>query len=266
LTNQVLSTIFLMKAGCCTTEIMNRETSTKMKEFDAEEVSLFDGKDGKPVYIVHQGKVYDVSNSRLWKGGTHMKRHPAGRDLTTDIAAAPHGTEVFDRYTQVGVIRPDEASKSMIPEGLNRLFERHPMLRRHPHPMTVHFPIVFMLSSTFFNILYLLTSNRSFETTALHCLACGILFIPIVTLTGLLSWWVNYLAKPLRPVNIKIVTSLVLFIVALIAYTWRAAVPDILSSFNMWSFLYFLLVLSFAPLVSIIGWYGAKLTFPYERG
>jgi len=236
-----------------------------MKEFAPEEISLFNGKDGKPVYIAHRGKVYDVSNSKLWKGGLHMKRHHAGEDLTTDIGAAPHGTEVLERYPQVGVVRPGEAPEIIMPSAISRLFERYPMLRRHPHPMTVHFPIVFMLSATFFNILYLLTGAKSFETTALHCLASGILFFPIVMLTGLFSWWVNYLAKPLRPVTIKITASLVLFVLAIIVFTWRAAVPDILGSFSPASIIYFLLILSFAPLVSIIGWFGAQLTFPFER-
>ena len=50
-----------------------------MKEFSAQELLEYNGEDGKPVYIVHQGKVYDVSDSKLWKTGLHMKRHPAGR-------------------------------------------------------------------------------------------------------------------------------------------------------------------------------------------
>ncbi len=76
-----------------------------MQEFDPESFSRFDGKEGRPVYIAHQGKVFDVTNSKLWKTGEHMKRHPAGRDLTAEIEAAPHGTEVLERYPQVGVIK-----------------------------------------------------------------------------------------------------------------------------------------------------------------
>lgn len=237
-----------------------------MKEFDPEELSLFDGKDGKPVYIVHQGKVYDVTNSKLWKGGLHMRRHHAGTDLTTDIGAAPHGTEVFERYPQVGVIRAkEEAPEKRAPDAVERIFKRYPMLRRHPHPMTVHFPIVFMLSTTFFTLLYVLTGNKSFEATGLHCLACGIFFTPIVMVTGLISWYINYLARPLRPINIKLSASLVLFVLSIIAFTWRMAVPDLLGTFSTAAVLYFLLILSFAPIVSVIGWFGAMLTFPIER-
>ena len=49
-------------------------------------------------------------------------------------------------------------------------FPVFPMLRRHPHPMTIHFPIVFMFSTTLFTLLYFLTGVRSFELTALNCL------------------------------------------------------------------------------------------------
>ena len=36
-----------------------------MREFDVEALSEFNGKDGKPTYVAHEGKVYDVSASKL---------------------------------------------------------------------------------------------------------------------------------------------------------------------------------------------------------
>ncbi len=236
-----------------------------MREFEIQELAAFDGKDGRPVYIVHDGKVYDVSESKLWKGGVHMRRHHAGGDLTIDIQAAPHGTEVLDRYPQVGVIRSRDASKARTPELLDRLFKRFPMLRRHPHPMTVHFPIVFMLFTTVFNLLYLVTGHKPFETTAVHCLGAGLLFLPIVILTGLLTWWLNYMAKAVKPVNIKICASLVLFVFSLITFTWRMARPDVMDNLTGPGLVYLILIISLAPLVIVIGWFGAQLTFPYEK-
>jgi predicted heme/steroid binding protein/uncharacterized membrane protein len=236
-----------------------------MKEYDPKVLSEYDGKDGNPVYIVHQGRVFDVSESKLWKGGLHMKRHHAGRDLTTDFGGAPHGTEVFERYPQVGVIKKEETPERAIPEMLSRLIQRFPMLRRHPHPMTVHFPIVFMLSTSLFNFLYLTTGIESFETTALHCLGAGVLFTPVAVSTGLYTWWLNYMAKPITPIKIKFSVSIVLFITSLIVFVWRLAVPDILHSFTVLSALYFVMVLGLTPLVVVIGWFGAHLTFPVEK-
>ncbi len=235
-----------------------------MKELSLEEAAQFDGKDGKPVYIVHKGKVYDVSGSRLWKGGLHMKRHHAGQDLTTDIGAAPHGIEVLERYPCVGVIMEKGVDENRLPESLHLLLKKYPMLRRHPHPMTVHFPIVFMFAASLFNLLYLLTGNKHLEITGLHCLALGVLFIPLVMLTGLFSWWLNYMAKPLSTIDFKLRFSLALFLVSLSTLIWRLAAPDVLDSFSMESVVYFLLVMSLSPLVAAIGWLGAKLTFPVE--
>jgi predicted heme/steroid binding protein/uncharacterized membrane protein len=236
-----------------------------MKEIDSGEMSTNDGQAGKPVYIAHQGRVFDVSESKLWKGGLHMKRHHAGKDLTSAIQAAPHGTEVLERYPQVAVLKKREVAEREIPEFLSRLLSRFPMLRRHPHPMTIHFPIVFMFSTTLFTLLYFLTGVRSFELTALNCLGAGILFTPVAMATGYYTWWLNYLAKPVRPVAIKKKVSVILFGTEIAAFLWRIAVPDILGVFSPSSVIYSLLIFSLLPLVTVLGWFGANLTFPIER-
>ena len=236
-----------------------------MKEFDLEALAEFNGKDGKPIYIAHKGKVYDVTESKMWKGGVHMKRHHAGTDLSTDIGGAPHTPEVLERYPQVGVLKQAEESAEQMPEFLSRLLKKYPMLRRHPHPSTVHFPIVFMLAATVFNVLYVLTGIKGFEITAANCLGAGILFTPVVILTGLFTWWLNYMAKPLHAINVKVWCSLALLLTAIVAFTWRMSNPHIMDSFQVQSFFYFLLILALLPLVVVIGWYGAKLTFPFEK-
>ena len=237
-----------------------------MKEFGPEELKQFNGQDGKPIYIVHQGKVYDVSSSKLWRSGLHMKRHHAGQDLTTDMQAAPHGPEVLERCPQVGILKPEEVPEREIPPVIQWLITRFPMLRRHPHPMTVHFPIVFMLSTTAFNLLYLITGVQSFETTALHCLGGGLLFIVVAMTTGIYTWWLNYMAQPLRAVKIKIPLSLLTFVVAAIVFVWRMTDPAVLHSLAGTGFVYLLLVLSLAVMVTTIGWFGASMTFPIEKG
>lgn len=236
-----------------------------MKEFDPEALAEFDGKDGKPVYIAHQGRVFDVSESKLWKGGVHMRRHHAGKDLTTDIGGAPHTPEVLERYPQVGVVRKQEAPERPMPEPLSRLLRRFPMLARHPHPMTVHFPIAFTFAAVVFPLLYLLTGIKSFEIAGLHCLGAAICFTPLVMLTGLFTWWLNYMAKPIQPVLIKIWASTALLIVSVVVFTLRILNPDILDTFNAEGIVYVLLLLSLSVLVSVIGWFGAALTFPVGK-
>jgi predicted heme/steroid binding protein/uncharacterized membrane protein len=217
------------------------------------------------VYIAHADKVIDVTGSKLWKGGVHMKRHHAGKDLTTDIQAAPHSLEVLDRYPQVGVLKNEATPERKIPSSLSWLLSRFPMLRRHPHPMVIHFPIVFMISTTGFTLLYLLTGYKGFETTALHCLGAGILFTPMAILTGFYTWWLNYMAKPNRPVNIKQRLSIVLFALQIAVFAWRILEPDILSALELASVVYVALILSLSGVVAVLGWFGAMLTFPIEK-
>lgn len=62
-------------------------------EFILEELHHFDGKEGRPAYIAYKGKVYDVSGSRLWKDGSHARKHLAGHDLSDALKTAPHGEE-----------------------------------------------------------------------------------------------------------------------------------------------------------------------------
>jgi len=66
----------------------------------------FDGRDGRRTLAAVDGKVYDLSASRLWKGGKHM-RHLAGMDLSEAIKQAPHGPEKLEAFLQAGTYDPD---------------------------------------------------------------------------------------------------------------------------------------------------------------
>ena len=236
-----------------------------MKEFTPEELAQFDGKDGRPVYIAHNANVYDVSESRMWRGGLHMKRHHAGTDLTTDIQAAPHDPTVLERYPRVGVLRKERAPERHMPGPVAWLLKTNPFFRRHPHPMTVHFPIAFLLANPFFNFLYWTTGNRSYETTAFHCLGIGIFFLVVAIVTGFFTWWYNYMARMMKPVAIKIPLSIITLVLAIVAFIWRWNAPGVMTGPHGINTNYFLCSLAFVPLIGIIGWYGATMTFPVEE-
>lgn len=176
-----------------------------------KELKNFNGEEGGRVYIGHEGKVYDVSDSSLWKTGLHMRRHQAGADLTQEIKAAPHDPEVLERFPQVGILRPEkEPLDEGVPDFLLRIVGRVPMLRRHPHPMTVHFPIAFMMLVPVFNVLFLLTGNAGFETSAFYVLAAGLVSTPVAMLTGPYNWWLNYGARWTYVIVVKVGGSLLL--------------------------------------------------------
>jgi predicted heme/steroid binding protein len=76
-----------------------------MKEFTEEELAQYDGKNGKLAYVAYKGKVYDVTDSFLWKNGIHQVLHNAGMDLTDHLDKAPHGDDVLEKFQVIGKIR-----------------------------------------------------------------------------------------------------------------------------------------------------------------
>jgi predicted heme/steroid binding protein len=80
-----------------------------MKRYSREELSRRDGREGRPAWIAWRGRIYDVSESFLWKGGRHMAMHEAGRDLTDVLSQAPHGEDLLERVPAVGTL--DEATE-----------------------------------------------------------------------------------------------------------------------------------------------------------
>jgi predicted heme/steroid binding protein len=71
------------------------------KKFTIQELSQFNGKNGKSAYVGYKGKVYDVTESFQWGDGEHLG-HMAGQDLTELMDIAPHSEEVMERMKIVG--------------------------------------------------------------------------------------------------------------------------------------------------------------------
>jgi predicted heme/steroid binding protein len=75
-----------------------------LPEFTRSQLALRNGQDRPEVWIAFQGKIYDVTKSRLWFKGTHYE-HWAGQDLTNELPDAPHGDWVFDKFRMVGTLK-----------------------------------------------------------------------------------------------------------------------------------------------------------------
>ncbi len=84
------------------------------KVFTRKDLEQFDGREGRPLYIVFKGRVYDLTSSQLWVEGMHMAVHSRDENLAETIKDAPHTEEILDRFEQVGRLE-EEAPVRTIP-------------------------------------------------------------------------------------------------------------------------------------------------------
>jgi len=78
-----------------------------MKTYTNAQLALRNGQDRDEIWVAYQGKVYDVTESRLWRNGKHYE-HWAGQDLTDELPDAPHTDQVFKKFTVIGVLESNK--------------------------------------------------------------------------------------------------------------------------------------------------------------
>lgn len=71
--------------------------------YTKQQLALRNGQDKPEIWIAYKGKVYDVSESRVWKNGKHYE-HWAGQDLTDELQDAPHTELVFEKFSVIGIL------------------------------------------------------------------------------------------------------------------------------------------------------------------
>ncbi len=82
---------------------MTVNSNASYSEYTLSQLALRNGQDKEEVWIAYNGLIYDVSRSKLWRGGEHYE-HWAGQDLTEELKDAPHTTRVFEKFAIVGKI------------------------------------------------------------------------------------------------------------------------------------------------------------------
>ena len=230
-------------------EMIEREKGKKV--FSQKELEEFDGRDGRPAYIAFQGNIYDVSNSELWRNGTHAGRHVAGEDLARGLINAPHGEEVLTKFPLVG-----QLSQQTFEERLVQRIENF-----HFHPILVHFSIAYSIGCSLFTLLYFFTNEGSFETASYYLLFLAFLAALPAGLSGFFSWKVTYEGRMSKTYFRKIVYTIVLTAVVTLCLAWRVNDPNILVSRTYLSYLYLAMMESQAAIVILLGYYGGKITF-----
>ena len=89
---------------------------TGYRDMTLGELAHFNGKEGAPAYIGYKGRIYDVSASKKWKNGEHMRKVKAGEDLTAMISQAPHGEEKILAMPEVGRLLEDTQKQTVAPQ------------------------------------------------------------------------------------------------------------------------------------------------------
>ncbi len=74
-----------------------------LPSYTLAQLALRNGQDKPEIWIAFEGKIYDVSASRLWKNGKHYE-HWAGQDLTAELQEAPHSRQVFEKFEVIGLL------------------------------------------------------------------------------------------------------------------------------------------------------------------
>jgi predicted heme/steroid binding protein/uncharacterized membrane protein len=233
------------------------------RRFTAEELAEFDGKEGRAAYVCYKGKVYDVTSSKLWRNGMHVRAHAAGEDLSGAMLAAPHDGDVMERFPVVGLLidAGEDEDEQALP------WWAQFSLDHHLHPIAVHFPTglgatapVFAIASLFFHGTVWFTY---FQAVAFwNIVVCLLASIPAV-LTGILSWYYNYAAVMTPIYRAKWGGSVVLLAIGVVSMAvWLLGVGSYTPALNAPFWIYMVLLVAHAPVVAYLGHYGGKITFP----
>ena len=115
----ILILIFVILSACSTQTDKSNESPQSPEENSSdssyasgeldltlEELKEYNGKDGKPAYIVIEGIIYDVTDVSSWNGGSHNGNN-AGNELTDALNGAPHGSKVLEGLEKVGKVKAE---------------------------------------------------------------------------------------------------------------------------------------------------------------
>ena len=104
-------------------ELIGDNCYREQKEFTLEELSQYDGSNGKPAYVAIEGIVYDLSKESTWAGGTHFGL-TAGKDLTEQFNSCHGMIKILNSVPKVGILTENN-DKNIMHATISRVEETY---------------------------------------------------------------------------------------------------------------------------------------------
>lgn len=263
-----------------------------METMTLEELGQYDGKDGRRAYTAYKGKIYDVTDSKFWKNGVHVRKHFAGIDLTESMGKAPHGDEVFAKFEPVALLEDsksiaiasdenDQKNKNSDPECIACTPQTHRKAKEeesdqmefikdylrgwyrkyHPHPITVHFPIALHYFAAFMDVLFFFNPIVAYEISVFYSFTFSTVGGVAAMFPGILSWWINYNLVKQKAFLIKLLMAIITLFLGIVAICQRWVFPEVAWDFGIQGFIYHSIIFITVVTVTINAYFGGKVTW-----
>lgn len=226
-----------------------------------KELQQYDGREGRKAYVAYKGVVYDVTDSTLWKEGSHKKMHQAGEDLTSAMEGAPHSDTVFEGFVKVDTLEATGWSIASLSDLRSKEYWFRWYQKYHPHPVTVHFPIALHFFAAGMDLIFFINPHRNFESSTFYAFFTATVLGFVAMVPGIMSWWLNYDLKMIRALVIKLYVATLTLLLGVVGIVLRLNDHDIAYSSDLFGVLYHFTILITVPAVVVLAYYGGKLTW-----
>lgn len=168
----------------------------------------------------------------------------------------------------VDQIKLEEDVVETMPEGLSkkRFNISDLILDNHLHPISVHGPNGIVPVAVGFLTLVVLFQFSALEGAVYFNMIAVLLSMPLVVITGYVTWQKKYKGVKTSVFKIKIAASCVATVILFGLVVWRTVQPDVLitNSLDRWLFLMWSVLLLAA--VGVAGHLGGQLVFAKNKG
>ncbi|HID03806.1 MAG TPA: rubredoxin-type Fe(Cys)4 protein [Desulfobacterales bacterium] len=139
------------------------------------------------------------------------------------------------------------------------------ILKNHLHPISVHSPNGIAPVAFIFLVLAVLFQSTSLDSAAYYNLIAIFLSMPLVILTGYLTWQKKYNGAKTSVFKIKIAASCVATVILFGLIVWKIAQPDVLRNDSLDRFIFLCWSLVMLAAVGLAGHLGGKLVFAGKK-